>query len=62
MCTNPDCGLTVANLLADPLIAMVMHSDGVSRDAHAALWQRIEDASAARFWQQAMERDTVAAG
>ncbi len=49
MCMNADCGLTMANLLADPLIAMVMHSDGVSHDTHAALWQRIEDASAARF-------------
>ena len=60
MCMNADCGLTMANLLADPLIAMVMHSDGVSHDTHAALWQRIEDASAARFWQQAMGRQDVA--
>ncbi len=61
MCSNADCGLTMAGLLADPLIAMVMHSDGVSPDLHAALWQRVEDASASRFWNETVGRGSVAA-
>lgn len=49
MCDKTDCALTMAGLLDDPMTQMLMRSDGVSRQAHAALWERIRDAVAARF-------------
>lgn len=48
MCMDAADGLTMAGMLADPLIQMMMRSDGVSDRAHAELWDRARDALAAR--------------
>jgi hypothetical protein len=52
MCGNGDYGLTMADLLQDPLTQLLMRSDGVTAEAHADLWERIREALAARFAMQ----------
>ena len=49
MCATPHYGLTMDGLLNDPLTQMMMRSDGVSREAHADLWERIRETVIARF-------------
>jgi hypothetical protein len=49
MCANHDCELTMNGLLNDPLIQMMMRSDGVSHQEHAELWERTRDTVVARF-------------
>lgn len=49
MCTNAECGLTMAGLLGDPLIQLMMRSDGVTKEVHADLWQRTHDVLTARY-------------
>lgn len=46
MCMHGTEPLTLASMLADPLIRMVMRSDGVSEEDFASLWQRAEGALA----------------
>jgi len=36
-----DHDLDIGSLLGDPLIGMVMQSDGISEQAHADLWARV---------------------
>ncbi|MEI7712088.1 MAG: hypothetical protein WCI94_11680 [Rhodospirillales bacterium] len=52
MCTNTDYGLTMDGLLSDPLIQMMMRSDGVTHQAHADLWERAREATVAQFAMQ----------
>jgi hypothetical protein len=52
MCANAEYGLTMAGLLSDPLIQMMMRSDGVDQQAHADLWERTREAAIARFAMQ----------
>ena len=49
MCANTDYGLTIDGLLNDPLIQMVMRSDGVTQQAHADLWERAREATVAEW-------------
>ena len=49
MCTNSEYGLTMTGLLSDPLIQMMMRSDGVSQREHADLWERTRETAVARF-------------
>jgi hypothetical protein len=49
MCVNTDYGLTMDGLLSDPLIQMMMRSDGVTHQAHAELWERAREATGAQF-------------
>lgn len=44
MCMNGIEPLTLDGMLADPLIRMMMHSDGVSEKDFEALWQRARGA------------------
>lgn len=48
MCTTTISNLTMACMLKDPLIRMVMHSDGVSDDEMAELLSRVKDTLVAR--------------
>ena len=43
MCTTTISTLTMANLLQDPLIQMVMRSDNVSESDHSELLHRVKD-------------------
>ncbi len=43
MCTTTISTLTLANLLKDPLIQMVMRSDNVSEQDHSELLYRVKD-------------------
>ena len=43
MCTTTTSTLTLAGLLKDPLIQMVMRSDNVSESDHSALLHRVKD-------------------
>jgi hypothetical protein len=42
MCTTTISTLTLASLLQDPLILMVMRSDNVSEEDHSALLHRVK--------------------
>jgi hypothetical protein len=48
MCTTTISTLTLASLLGDPLIQLVMRSDNVSQSDHSALLHRVKDSLAAR--------------
>jgi hypothetical protein len=48
MCTTTSSTLTLAALLQDPLIQMVMRSDKVSQSDHSALLHRVKDTLIAR--------------
>jgi hypothetical protein len=48
MCTTTISTLTLASLLRDPLIQMVMRSDNVSEQDHSALLYRVQDSLIAR--------------
>ena len=48
MCARADHDVTFAGLLHDPLIRLVMLSDGVTEDALAALMNRVRCSLAAR--------------
>jgi hypothetical protein len=52
MCTTTISTLTLAGLLSDPLIQMVMRSDNVSESDHSALLFRVKDSIAARSCMQ----------
>jgi hypothetical protein len=48
MCTTTISTLTLAGLLQDPLIQMVMRSDNVSESDHSDLLYRVQDSLLAR--------------
>ena len=48
MCTTTFSTLTLAALLQDPLVRMVMRSDKVSDSDHSELLHRVKDSLAAR--------------
>jgi hypothetical protein len=48
MCTTTMSTLTLASLLHDPLIQMVMRSDNVSEEYHSELLYRVQDSLVAR--------------
>lgn len=48
MCTTTISTLTLATLLRDPLIQMVMRSDNVSEEDHSELLHRVKDCLVAR--------------
>jgi hypothetical protein len=48
MCTTTISTLTLAGLLQDPLIQMVMRSDKVSESDHSALLYRVQESLIAR--------------
>jgi hypothetical protein len=48
MCTTTISTLTLASLLRDPLIQMVMRSDNVSESDHSDLLHRVKDSLSAR--------------
>jgi hypothetical protein len=48
MCTTTISTLTLASLLQDPLIQMVMRSDNVSESDHSALLHRVKESLIAR--------------
>jgi hypothetical protein len=48
MCTTTISTLTLAGLLQDPLIQMVMRSDKVSESDHSELLHRVKDSLIAR--------------
>ena len=48
MCTTTISTLTLANLLRDPLIQLVMRSDNVSEKDHSDLLYRVQSALMAR--------------
>jgi hypothetical protein len=60
MCTTTINTLTLAALLRDPLIQLVMRSDNVSESDHSELLYRVKDSLAARCsipcseWQPAV--------
>ena len=52
MCTTTISTLTMASLLQDPLILMVMRSDNVSQEDHSALLHRVQESLVARSFTQ----------
>jgi len=48
MCTTTISTLTLATMLQDPLIKLVMRSDNVSETDHSALLHRVQEALSAR--------------
>ncbi len=48
MCTRTTSTLTLAGLLDDPLVQMVMRSDKVSQSDHSELLHRVKDTLSAR--------------
>jgi hypothetical protein len=52
MCTTTISTLTMASLLQDPLILMVMRSDNVSQEDHSALLHRVQESLIARSFMQ----------
>jgi hypothetical protein len=48
MCTTTISTLTLATLLQDPLIQMVMRSDNVSEQDHSELLHRVKDSLSER--------------
>ena len=48
MCMNGKYGLTMDAMLGDPLIQLMMRSDGVSQQEHAELLHRVRDTLIAR--------------
>jgi hypothetical protein len=52
MCTTTISTLTLAGLLQDPLVQMVMRSDKVSEEDHSELLHRVKDSLVARSLMQ----------
>jgi hypothetical protein len=52
MCTTTISTLTLAGLLQDPLIQMVMRSDNVSESDHSELLHRVKESLIARATMQ----------
>ena len=52
MCTTTISTLTLASLLQDPLILMVMRSDKVSQEDHSELLHRVQESLIARSYSQ----------
>jgi hypothetical protein len=52
MCTTTISTLTLASLLQDPLILMVMRSDNVSVEDQSELLHRVKDTLVARSYMQ----------
>jgi hypothetical protein len=52
MCTTTISTLTLASLLQDPLILMVMRSDNVSQEDYSALLHRVQESLIARSFMQ----------
>jgi hypothetical protein len=52
MCTTTISTLTLASLLQDPLILMVMRSDNVSVEDQSELLHRVKDSLIARSFMQ----------
>ncbi len=52
MCTTTISTLTLASLLQDPLILMVMRSDNVSVEDQSELLHRVKDTLVARLYRQ----------
>ncbi|MGE0224227.1 MAG: hypothetical protein AB7F35_23520 [Acetobacteraceae bacterium] len=52
MCTTTSETLTLAGMLADPLILMAMQRDGISEDDWSDLLFRVKDTLAARCQQE----------
>jgi hypothetical protein len=48
MCATTGCTLTLAALLEDPLVRLVMRSDHVSETDHSALLIRVQESLIAR--------------
>jgi hypothetical protein len=48
MCTTTISTLTLAGMLQDPLIQMMMRSDNVSEEDHSELLHRVQDSLIAR--------------
>jgi len=48
MCTTTISTLTLASLLQDPLVQLVMRSDNVSESDHSELLHRVKESLAAR--------------
>jgi len=59
MCTTTISTLTLATLLRDPLIQLVMQSDNVSQSDHSALLYRVKDSLVARQQAPARELEMV---
>lgn len=57
MCTTTTNSLTLATLLRDPLVQLVMRSDNVSEEDHSALMFRVQQVLAHR--QQVTMHDAV---
>ncbi len=52
MCTTTISTLTLASLLQDPLVLMVMRSDNVSQEDHSELLHRVKESLIARSYAQ----------
>jgi hypothetical protein len=52
MCTTTITTLTMAGLLQDPLVLMMMQSDNVSQEDHSALLHRVQESLVARSFLQ----------
>ena len=50
MCTTTISTLTLASLLQDPLVQMVMRSDNVSQEDHSELLLRVQESLIARSY------------
>ncbi len=65
MCMNGTEPLTLAGMMSDPLIRLVMHSDGVAPEEFEALWRHAGRSTARRTpprRAERMERELMAAG
>jgi hypothetical protein len=60
MCTATISTLTLASLLQDPLIQMVMRSDNVSQEDHSELLHRVKDSLIARSYMQDVALEATA--
>jgi hypothetical protein len=59
MCTETVSTLTLATLLQDPLIQMVMRSDNVSHEDHSEMLHRVKDSLSARVSAQEPGLETL---
>lgn len=59
MCTTTDGTLTLAALLCDPLVQLVMRSDNVSESDHTALLYRVRETLASRARDRAEAVETL---
>ncbi len=59
MCTTTISTLTLAGLLQDPLIRMVMRSDNVSESDHSELLHRVQESLIARASKQEPELEAA---